>query len=319
MKAAFDRARDALDFLEQHRLEPSVRHYEFALAWATHPGSPLAQEVRSLTEDGLRLSAEAATQLADRHLRNDRGAQAEAREQVVARQAAELGALSSDAHDVTSALERDMGTIVAQAEDWPRETGGFVARLSDAERQLAEVRAEIAKLRDRIGDAPGRLDDGDEAERDQLSDALDQSGAQRVLNQLVDYKRDYVLLMFGLDDLVGINERYGRHVGDNVLNAFTATLTEVFPRQELIRWTGNEFVVVVKDTGTTAVRVLAEEALSAMRARRLKLRGSGEWIGIVTASAGMMLGRDEGAPFVIDQARARLIDASSRGGDRVEG
>lgn len=318
MKASFDRARLALDFLKQHRLEPSVPHYGLALALLTNPRSPLACEIELLTGDGLRLSAEAAADLSRRFLAAE--PTIGAREQAVARQAAELGALSTDAHDVTSALERDVGAFASQAEAWPRETDRFVTRLSDAERQLAEVREEIARLRTRIGgDAPGPLTEGEDMGRDPLTQALDQSGAQRVLNQLVDYKRDYVLLMFGLDDLIGINDRYGRPVGDNVLNAFTATLSEIFPRQELIRWTGNEFVIVMKDTGSTAVRLLAEEALAAMRARRLKLRGSGLAIGVVTASAGMVLGRDEPATVVLDNARARLSEAAARGGDRVEG
>ncbi len=318
MKAAFDRARLALDFLEEHRLEPSVAHYGLALAFLTNPRSPLADAIERLTGDGLRLSSEAAADLSRRYLSPEQSIGA--REQAVVRQAAELGALSTDAHEVTSALGRDVGSFAAQADTWPREADRFITRLSDAERQLAEVREEIARLRTRIGgEKPGPLTESDDMGRDPLTQALDQSGAQRVLNQLVDYKRDYVLLMFGLDDLIGINERYGRPVGDNVLNAFTATLSEIFPRQELIRWTGNEFVIVMKDTGSTAVRLLAEEALAAMRARRLKLRGSGLAIGVVTASAGMVLGRDEPATIVLDNARERLLEAAARGGNRVEG
>jgi diguanylate cyclase len=79
----------------------------------------------------------------------------------VTRQAEELGALTSDAQELTSALERDVGTIVARSDDSPQARGDFIARLSDAERDLAELRAEFAKLQSRIGQpepVPDRTD-----------------------------------------------------------------------------------------------------------------------------------------------------------------
>lgn len=314
MQVAFERARAALDFLEHHRLHPSPAHYAFALAHLDDPGSDLSRGIYAHTDGGLRLTADAVAALAARHLSPDREAAVDRRERTVAGQAAELGVLSSDAHQVTSALERDVGAIVAGEADGAA-AAPFVARLTEAERQLAEVRAEIARLQNRIG----QESDPAEGERDQLTSALNQSGARRVLEQLGRHDRDYVLLMFGVDDLMSINERFGRPVGDNVLNAFAATLAQTFPQQELIRWAGNEFVIVMTDVAAAAARVIADEALEAMHARRLKLRGSGAWIGIVTASAGIVVAHDSPVPLVLERAREKLTAAGIAGGNRVEG
>lgn len=312
----FEQGHRALAFLEHHRLEPTAIHYDLALSYVTNAAPDLMREIDEQTEGGLRLTYEAAAKLVDRYLLGNPKIIIGHRERTVAQQTEQLGTLTSGAHDLTSALERDVGTIVAQAEEWPKATSDFVARLSDAERELAELRSNVATLQNQIGgvdDLRGHVD------RDDLTQALNQRGAQDVLEKLTSDGRTYVLIMFSLDDLAEINERFGRSVGDNVLNAFASTLRQVFQEQELIRWSGNEFVTVMKDIALTPARLLAEEALATLEARRLKLRGSGEWIGIVTASAGIVVGQSEMTAVVLERARANVLSAAASGGNRLEG
>ncbi|MGQ7414287.1 GGDEF domain-containing protein, partial [Streptococcus suis] len=96
------------------------------------------------------------------------------------------------------------------------------------------------------------------------------------------------LLMFSIDGLVGINREFGASVGDNVLNAFANKLRKIFQDQEPIRWSGNEFVVVLPDHTVTAARGLAEEVLSLVERRKFRLLETGEWIGTVTGSASIV-------------------------------
>lgn len=316
MILTFEQAHSALAFLEHHRLEPTAINYDLALSYVTNAAPDLAREIDEQIEGGLRLTYEAAAKLVDHYLLRNRNIIMGQRERTVAQQTEELGTLTSGAHDLTSALERDVGTIVAQADEWPKATSDFVSRLSDAERELAELRSNVAKLQAQIGgadDLRGHVD------RDGLTQALNQRGAQEVLEKLTSDGRNYVIIMFGLDDLVELNERFGRSVGDNVLNALASTLRQVFQEQELIRWSGNEFVTVMKDTALTPARLLAEEALATLEARRLKLRGSGEWIGIVTASAGIATGHSEMAAVVLERARGNMLSAVASGGNRLEG
>lgn len=316
MILTFEQAHLALAFLEHHRLEPTAINYDLALSYVTNAAPDLAREIDEQIEGGLRLTYEAAAKLVDHYLLRNPNIIIGQRERTVALQTEELGTLTSGAHDLTSALERDVGTIVAQADEWPKATSDFVTRLSDAERELAELRSNVAKLQLQIG---GADDLREHVDRDGLTHALNQRGAQEMLEKLTSDGRNYVVIMFSLDDLVELNERYGRSVGDNVLNALASTLRQVFQEQELIRWSGNEFVTVMKDTALTPARLLAEEALAILEARRLKLRGSGEWIGVVTASAGIEIGHSEMAAVVLERARGNMLSAAASGGNSVEG
>ncbi|MEO7680847.1 MAG: diguanylate cyclase [Sphingomonas sp.] len=316
MKPVFQRARDALDFLEHHQLEPSAANYDLALRYISAPASELARDIYDRTSEGSRLTPAEILTLLERHCADGPATALDRREHLVARQAEELGTLTSDAHDLTEALGRDVGTIVKQSDDWPSGTGDLVARLSVAERDLAELRDEFLTLRNAIGvPGPQRVDVG----HDELTRALNQTGARRVLEPLAQNGRSYVLMMFIIDDLIGINNRLGRPVGDNVLNAFAATLREVFPGVELIRWTGNEFVIVTSDLAMSAARLLAEDALAALRDRRLKLRGTGEWIGTVTASMGIVVSQGEAPEALLSRARANALSAAASGGDQIKG
>lgn len=320
MTTAFDRARRALNFLELHKLDPSPSHYEFALAVIGAPGSKLAEAVALQTDGGLRLTTAIVQSLVERYLSPPREQTLDRRERTVMRQAQELGTLTSDAHHLTEALGRDMGALVEQAEagrsaDLSTGAADFVDRLSDAERELAALRSEVIRLRDNIVPVPPP----ENVDRDNLTQALNRSGARDVMARAGAGGEEHVVVAFSVDALEAINDRYGRAVGDNILNAFTATLQQSFAEEELIRWSGNEFVFIMRGLPATTARLLTEQALSSFAARRLRLRGSGEPIGMVTASAGIATGSAGGQEGSLIAARANAALAASHGGNQLEG
>ncbi|MEG8040522.1 diguanylate cyclase [Sphingomonas sp. LR60] len=320
MRTPFDRARGAINFLELHQLDPSPSHYELALAVISAPGSKLSEAVAEYTDGGLRLSAATVQSLVEDFLSPPREQTLDRRERTVMRQAQELGTLTSDAHHLTEALGRDVGAFVDAANSDPVTTlpaaaTDFVDRLSDAERELAALRSEVVRLRDNI--VPG-LPPAD-ADRDDLTQALNRSGAREVMARADAGGEAHVVVAFSVDALDTINDRYGRAVGDNVLNAFSATLHQTFPDEELIRWSGNEFVFITRGLPVSGARLLTERALSAFAARRLRLRGTGEPIGSVTASAGIATGAAGGQESSLIAARANAALAASHGGNQIEG
>jgi len=310
--AAFDLAREALAFLERHRLDPSPANQDLATRYVADPQSALARDIDDHTDGGLRLTADTATMLIDRYCR-EMPRDVAWRERQVARQADELDSLAADAHDLTLTLGADIGAAGGRV---PVDPDAIVARLAQAERELADLRGELARLRDAITGGAPRVAGH---ERDGLTAALDQAGGERLFREVALSGRSYVMILFGIDGLVGINARYGRSVGNNVLSAFVATLRESFPDEELIRWSGNEFIVVLRDVALTMARALAEEALDAFHARRLKLRGSGDVIGPLTASAGIVVGKGDETTASIEQARANLAAGAAAGGRDVYG
>ncbi|MBB3588094.1 diguanylate cyclase domain-containing protein [Sphingomonas sp. BK481] len=313
MPEAFRAARDALAFLEAHRLAPVAENYTFALAVVADPGSDLARAVAAETDGGLRLTARALETLSERHLAIKRDTTAE-RDSAVTARANQLGALTTDAQTLTRSLSHDVSAMASEAENWPDATL-LVTRLADAERELAELRRDVARLQSDLGSLGTARHD---PMRDAATGALTSEGARPIFAQLAEQARSYVLMIFSVADLAGVNERFGHAVGDNVLSAFVANLRRVFPDEEIIRWTGNEFVVVVTDVALTAARDLADEAIAAFETRRLKLRGSGAWIGPVRALAGLVVGQGDDQDAALSQARADLHRAAVRALSPVE-
>ena len=224
-------------------------------------------------------------------------------------------ALLSDARLAELARRHAVG-IAAWARDGrvAPEDPAMAQRLAATEEGLAELRDQVAALMTRIESARGLAID---AEHDELTNALNQVGARRVLDQIAAQDQRFVLLMFGIDKLVGINRQYGNSVGDNILNAFASKLANAFPEHEPIRWSGNEFIVAIPGQTMTAVRAQAEEALQLLERRKFKLRGSGEAIGTVTASVALVSDQGNDIGWVIEEARAKLQGAMLSGGNRV--
>ncbi|PZO78210.1 MAG: hypothetical protein DI632_06940 [Sphingomonas hengshuiensis] len=192
----------------------------------------------------------------------------------------------------------------------PADPDALALRIAATERDIATLRDQMAALR--------ALLPGSDAEHDNLTNALNQTGAQRILDQIGQQDRRFVVLVFGIDRLVNINREFGHSVGDNILNAFAAKLQKIFPEQEAIRWGGNEFIVVIPGQTITAVRVAAEEVLQLLAERNFRLRGSGASIGQVTASAAVVPDHVGKFEEILREARAKIEAAVAAGGNRVE-
>jgi diguanylate cyclase (GGDEF)-like protein len=64
-----------------------------------------------------------------------------------------------------------------------------------------------------------------------------------------------LLLFFDLDDFKGINDRHGHDVGDECLRRFAGALRDCFrPRDALVRWAGDEFLVVAAGLDESSAR-----------------------------------------------------------------
>ena len=70
------------------------------------------------------------------------------------------------------------------------------------------------------------------------------------------------LLMIDIDDFKAINDQYGHIVGDKVLIEFTSVLEKIFRKEDvLIRYGGEEFVVLLINSGSKETEVVAYKVL----------------------------------------------------------
>lgn len=94
--------------------------------------------------------------------------------------------------------------------------------------------------------------------------------------------RFFSLVMFDLDRFKTINDRFGHAAGDWVLKSIVSAVKCRLRKADcLARWGGEEFVILLADTGVKGAAVLAEE----LRRRLSEMEMAG--VGQVTASFGV--------------------------------
>lgn len=313
-----DASHEAVAFLDRHHLPRTTTSYALALQTVLHPYGRLAGEVARRTDGGVRLTEDDVRELMPlvrEHEVADLGLGRLQMEQDLNVQAETLEALTSDARAITNDFSHQVTALsnTHLGNDVGPDTRAIallleqlIARIAKTERDLEELAGNIAGLRIRM--EPGDTDD----RIDQLTGVTSRSGAQALADRLVAEPHGYVLAACSLDDLEGINERYGRSVADNVLRAFVATLRQTCEGTEIIRWQGNLFLVVLRGRPLSTLAGMMEDARTAMRERTLKLRGSGEPIGAVTMSGGVAVG--VGVPLEDTLVRADMLRDLASGG-----
>lgn len=323
-----DAGEGAMAFLEDHCLARTPDSYALAVQAVLRPYGPLGQEVARRIDGGVRLTSSDVAQLMPL-VREQQAAAADRRPDAARAQlerdlgdhAEQLEALTSDARAITNRFTSDVAALSLARHAKQDAAGGpdtitalleqLIARIARTESALETLSGNITSLRARIEQTPR---DGDV---DRLTGVMTRTGAQAVIDEIADEPHGYIIAACGLDDLDDIQERYGRTVADNVLRAFATTLRQMCEGAEIVRWQGNVFAVILRSGPMSAITRMMEDARSAMQARTLRLRGSGEPIGMVTMSGGIATGVGP----AVDEAFARadaLRDVASRGvGNRV--
>ena len=123
--------------------------------------------------------------------------------------------------------------------------------------------------------------------------------------------------MLDIDRFKSINDTYGHTMGDEVLQRIASVINKSLRKYDsLFRWGGEEFVVILPNTGTSGgVRAL-EKALQAVSEERFT--SSGAEIFVVTFSAGVTeVTQDSTMDEIIEEADRLLYKAKSSGRNRV--
>ncbi len=142
------------------------------------------------------------------------------------------------------------------------------------EREVMERTAELAERNRDMQTANKRLQEAS------LSDLLTGLGNRRSLHDAMAALADsggearFVLMVIDLDDLKPINDQYGHDAGDAVLLEIAAILRRMCRAADLIvRWGGDEFVVMCPDADLDSASVLAESIRSAVSKQQCKVPG----------------------------------------------
>ncbi len=83
--------------------------------------------------------------------------------------------------------------------------------------------------------------------RDFLTGAYTRRRAEEFIQNLINKKRKFAVVMIDLDDFKVINDTFGHHVGDDMLIEMTGILKQVFHKNAIVsRYGGDEFLIVVE-------------------------------------------------------------------------
>lgn len=162
-----------------------------------------------------------------------------------------------------------------------------------------------------------------QTEHDPLTGLRNRRAFDRILARELERARRsgaaLALAMFDLDDFKAVNDTYGHPCGDEVLTALARVLLEGTRSYDVAaRLGGEEFALVMPETGLSKARGIVERILDAMRTRSVACPEAPPIR--VTCSAGLACRRGPGdmsAQELYALADKALYEAKAQGKDRV--
>lgn len=163
--------------------------------------------------------------------------------------------------------------------------------------ELDTVRHAVQTFRQKLGDARIALENSSQAfQRQARQDALTGTFNRRAFEQ--DWETltnkpgrqaiPLALLLFDCDHFKPINDTYGHHVGDRVLQIIADSVSRVLRSGDrLYRIGGDEFITLLKSADEETAMDIAKRCLDSVRAQNFKELGIKEPVGI---SIGIALG-----------------------------
>jgi diguanylate cyclase len=300
VRAPFSAAREAVDLMERHGLDPSPAAFAVLSVWKTGTHPDLSRALDAHVDSGQELSA---AFIEDLHQRFFSGAE-------LAVQAAETGSKiieeiqgvvkelevagsRQDAYgerlsDTKRALERDL------------EPGRLSALLSSLARSTSEMISQNKKLTDRLNETSKEMGSLKEAldvvRNEALTDTLTGLSNRRSFEDVLKLRMAEAdafgtplsLILCDIDHFKRFNDTWGHQTGDQVLRFIAAN----FMQQALSDYTvsrigGEEFALILPRTSREDAKVFAETVRKSVERKKLLRRSTAEELGLVTVSSGV--------------------------------
>lgn len=156
-----------------------------------------------------------------------------------------------------------------------------------------------------------------QAEHDSLTGVLNRRGFECRLAQRLADRTGGALLICDLDHFKRINDRWGHPVGDRCLQAFAERAARLLPgTAELGRLGGEEFVILLRETGTAALG-LAEQLRREIAEVPVVVGDEVIALSVSIGLVGIEPGADSSIAGLLKQADAALYWAKAEGRNRV--
>jgi diguanylate cyclase len=183
--------------------------------------------------------------------------------------------------------------------------------------RLKETRGEIETLRETLEAVRA------ESLTDSLTGIANRKHFEDTLIKAVSradaHRSPLTLLVIDIDHFKGFNDTYGHLTGDQVLRLVGMTMREnVKSSATLARFGGEEFGIILPETGLDDAVRTAEQIRVSIMSRELVKRSTGEPLGRVTVSVGVAAFRtDDSANSLLERADGCMYAAKRMGRNRI--
>lgn len=140
--------------------------------------------------------------------------------------------------------------------------------------------------------------------------------------QLFELARRYgwqlAVVMLDADHFKSVNDTHGHHVGDEVLQVLANQTAAALRSTDILgRLGGEEFGIILPETGPEGAVELGQRLLQQIRACRIPLAAGGELKLTVSLGAAVLLPEDSSLDALLQRADAALYEAKRGGRDRM--
>ena len=198
-----------------------------------------------------------------------------------------------------------------------KETKAVISSGEYLENGIAKANKEIVSLRKQLAESEA------DAQTDALTGLSNRRAMDIVLNKHIGFAREsnkgLCVMMADIDHFKKVNDTYGHLVGDNVLKIFASTLTDfVKGRDKVIRYGGEEFLIILPETPLKGAQMLAEKIRSTLENKNWERKETGTNMGKITISIGISKYKDsESLEAFVKRADQALYASKNNGRNQV--
>lgn len=197
------------------------------------------------------------------------------------------------------------------------ETTSMASSMHGLSKSLEKSQSEIDELRRHLDNARA------EALVDPLTGVMNRRGFDARMRELLESARlehaPLSLAVLDIDFFKKVNDNYGHLFGDQVIRGLAQILkANVKGRDAVARLGGEEFGLLLPETGLDGARVLSEKIRRMMELSKIRRASKNEDIGGITVSIGVAtLGDDEDPSVFFDRADKALYASKGNGRNQV--
>ncbi len=334
-------AQSALNSMSRNGVLATPQNFATWFAYATRAWPELVAEINGIMESGGGFTADVNDDLHDRHItqespqdsRDSKDSGTDARAVITAELLHTLRILQ-EAFDASEAgqmefhekLERYAERL--ESAKSPADIGRIV---SEMVLDTVQVREQTDELKTRLADSSARISELDsklattsrEAVTDPLTGIANRRYFDREFGKAVAQAEKNALplslIYLDIDRFKAFNDEHGHYAGDMVLKLVAEQIAScVGPDGFACRFGGEEFVVLLKNTGGRQALVIAEQIRILICRREVRHRKSGTSLGRISISGGLaQLQPAESPDSLLKRADDLLYEAKESGRNSV--